>query len=275
MENRILHLTKNDFEGVASAILSKYIYGDNIDIKFFNYNSSSLQYEEDAKQYEYVIAVGLKNSYQLKKYNLELLECKNFEEMYGHYSSLFPEDFKDNENLNIFYENVSAYIDWSWSDKQLYYGKNIDELCKYLGKIEVIEKIAERLSNGNEIVTNIEKEMLVFAKKIMTNSIQNKKYTKTYNKKTDKKIAITYSDAYEIELANHILSQEKDVDAVMIINMNTKIARIKTSKGVNLEKEIIEAGGITNSNGGTIKFGDLFDNNIFSTLLNKIIKQTT
>ena len=242
MENRILHLTKNDFEGVASAILSKYIYGDNIDIKFFNYNSSSLQYEEDAKQYEYVIAVGLKNSYQLKKYNLELLECKNFEEMYGHYSSLFPEDFKDNENLNIFYENVSAYIDWSWSDKQLYYGKNIDELCKYLGKIEVIEKIAERLSNGNEIVTNIEKEMLVFAKKIMTNSIQNKKYTKTYNKKTDKKIAITYSDAYEIELANHILSQEKDVDAVMIINMNTKIARIKTSKGVNLEKEIIEAG---------------------------------
>lgn len=275
MENRILHLTKNDFEGVASAILSKYIYGDNIDIKFFNYNSSSLQYEEDAKQYEYVIAVGLKNSYQLKKYNLELLECKNFEEMYGHYSSLFPEDFKDNENLNIFYENVSAYIDWSWSDKQLYYGKNIDELCKYLGKIEVIEKIAERLSNGNEIVTNIEKEMLVFAKKIMTNSIQNKKYIKTYNKKTDKKIAITYSDAYEIELANHILSQEKDVDAVMIINMNTKIARIKTSKGVNLEKEIIEAGGITNSNGGTIKFGDLFDNNIFSTLLNKIIKQTT
>ena len=30
-------LTKNDFEGIASAILSKYVYGDNIDIKFFNY----------------------------------------------------------------------------------------------------------------------------------------------------------------------------------------------------------------------------------------------
>lgn len=268
MDNRILHLTKNDFEGIASAILSKYIYGDNIDIKFFNYSSSSLQYEEDAKQYEYVIAVGLKNSYQLKKFNIELLECKNFEEMYNHYSTLFPEDFKDNKNLSIFYENAAAYIDWSWSDKQLYYGKNIDELCKYLGKIEIIEKIAERLSTGKDIVTNIEKEMLVFAKKIMTNSIQNKKYTIATGK--NRKFAITYSDAYEIELANHILSQESSIDAVIIINMNTKIARIKTSKGVNLEKQIAEAGGITNSNGGTIKFGELFDQTIFTALLNKI-----
>lgn len=269
MDSTILHLTKNDFEGIASAILSKYIYGDNIDIKFFNYNASSLQYEEDAKQYDYVIAVGLKNSYQLKKYNIELLECKNFEEMYNHYSKLFPEDFKDNKNLNIFYENCAAYIDWSWSDKQLYFGKNIDELCKYLGKIEVIDKIAERLSTGKDIVTNIEKEMLVFAKKIMTNSIQNKKYA-IINRK-DKKFAITYSDAYEIELANHILSQESDMDAVMIINMNTKIMRIKTSKGVDLEKQILEAGGITNSNGGTIKFGDLFDDDIYSALISKIV----
>lgn len=270
MENRILHLTKNDFEGVASAILSKYIYGDNIDIKFFNYNSSSLQYENDAKQYEYVIAVGLKNSYQLKKFNIELLECRNFEEMYNHYSSLFPEDFRDNKNLSVFYENASAYIDWSWSDKQLYYGKNIDELCKYLGKIEVIDKISERLSTGKDIVTNIEKEMLVFAKKIMTNSIQSKNYEILYSKDNKLKFAITYSDSYEIELANHILSQENSIDAVMIINMNTKIVRIKTSKGVNLEKQISEAGGITNSNGGTIKFGSLFDDNIFNVLLNKI-----
>ena len=268
MNNRVLHLTKNDFEGIASAILSKYIYGDNIDIKFFNYSSSSYQYEEDAKQYEYVIAVGLKNSYQLKKFNINLLECKNFEEMHKHYSILFPEDFINNESLKIFYENAAAYIDWSWADKQLYYGKNIDELSKYLGKIEIIDKIAERLSTKENIITNIEKEMLVFAKKIMTNSIQSKKYTIENAK--DKKYAIAYTDAYEIELANHILSQEKDIDAVIIVNMNTKIARIKTAKGVNLEKQIIKAGGITNSNGGTIKFGEFFDKTIYTALLNKI-----
>lgn len=268
MNNRILHLTKNDFEGIASAILSKYIYGDNIDIKFFNYSSSSYQYEEDAKQYEYVIAVGLKNSYQLKKFNIQLLECKNFQEMYQHYNTLFPEDFKNNSSLVTFYENAAAYIDWSWSDKHLYYGKNIDELCKYLGKIEVIDKIAERLSTKEEIVTKIEKEMLVFAKKIMTNTIQNKKYV--VHQDGNRKYAITYSDTYEIELSNHILSQEKSIDAVIVINMNTKIARIKTAKGINLENEIIKAGGITNSNGGTIKFGELFDKEIFTALLNKI-----
>ena len=156
--------------------------------------------------------------------------------MHRHYYTLFPEDFINNESLKIFYENAAAYIDWSWADKQLYYGKNIDELSKYLGKIEIIDKIAERLSTKENIITNIEKEMLVFAKKIMTNSIQSKKYAIENVK--DKKYAIAYTDAYEIELANHILSQEKDIDAVIIVNMNTKIARIKTAKGVNLEKQI-------------------------------------
>lgn len=268
MNNRVLHLTKNDFEGIASAILSKYVYGDNIDIKFYNYSSSSYQYENDAKQYEYVIAVGLKNSYQLKKFDVNMLECKNFEEMHYHYKGLFPEDFENNSSLVSFYDNATAYIDWSWADKHLYYGKNIDELCKYLGKNEVIEKIATRLSTKEEIVTKIEKEMLVFAKKIMTNTVQNKKYA--MHLEGNRKYAITYSDSYEIELANHILSQERGIDAVIVINMNTKIARIKTAKNINLEKQITKAGGITNSNGGTIKFGELFDKTIYTALLNKI-----
>ena len=268
MKNRVLHLTKNDFEGIASAILSKYVYGDNIDIKFFNYSSSSIQYENDAKEYEYVIAVGLKNSYQLKKFNINMLECKNFEEMYRHYKTLFPEDFTNNRSLVTFYDNAAAYIDWSWADKHLYYGKNIDELCKYLGKLEVIDKIATRLATKEEIVTKIEKEMLVFAKKIMTNTVQNKKYV--LHTEGNRKFAITYADSYEIELANHILSQEKNIDAVLVINMSTKIARIKTAKGVNLERQITKAGGITNSNGGTIKFGELFDKTIYTALLNKI-----
>lgn len=264
--NKILLITKNDFEGMASAILLKYIHAENIDIKFYNYKAPVNSYQEDASKYEMVIAVGLKNSHYLRIDSQTLL-CNNFEDLYRLSKGLYPEDF-NNKSLDIFKENVSAYIDWSWAEKKLYFGKNIDELSKHLSKQEMVDKIAERISLEQEIITDIEKEMLIFVKKIMTNVIQNKRYEiQTIN---NKKFAITYGEMYEIELANHILNQEQDIDAVVIFNMTTKIARIKTAKGVNMEKSIEEAGGLTNSNGGTIKFGPVFDKTIFTSILNKL-----
>ena len=264
--NKILLITKNDFEGMASAILLKYIHGNNIDTKFYNYKAPVNSYQEEATKYEMVIAVGLKNS-QYLRVNSQLLICNNFEDLYEQAKGLYPEDF-NNQSLEIFKENVSAYIDWSWAEKQLYFGKNIDELSKHLSKQEMIDKIAERISLEQEIVTDIEKEMLIFVKKIMTNVIQSKRYEiMTVN---NKKFAVTYGEMYEIELANHILNQEKDIDAVVIFNMTTKIARIKTAKGVSMERSIEEAGGLTNSNGGTIKFGPIFDRTVFMSILNKL-----
>ena len=264
--NRVLLITRNDFEGVASAILLKYIHGDNIDIQFYNYKAPVNHNQKDPVQYEMVIAVGLKNASHLN-INSELLICDCFENLYIKCNEMYPEDFK-NSSLDTFKQNVTAYIDWSWAEKKLYFGKNIDELSKYLGKQEIIDIIAERIYLNKEIITETEKEMLVFAKKIMTNNIQNKKYEIITI--DNKKFAVTYGEMYEIELANHILSQEEDIEAVIIFNMITKIARIKTAKGVNMEKSIQEAGGLTNSNGGTIKFGPVFDKTIFMTILNRL-----
>lgn len=264
--NRVLLATKNDFEGMACAILLKYIHECNVDMSFHNYKAPVTEIENTAKQYEVVIAVGLKNANQLK-INSELLICEGFEDLYAQYKELYYEDF-DNPSLDVFKDNVSAYIDWSWAQKRLYFGKNIDELSKYLGKVEMINKIAERISCNEEIITETEKEMLIFAKKIMTNNIQNKRYE--IIKANNKNFAVTYGEMYEIELANHILSQEKDIDAVVIFNMTTKIARIKTARGVSMEKSIADAGGLTNSNGGTIKFGHAFDRTIFMSILNKL-----
>lgn len=262
--NRVLLATKNDFEGIACAILLKYIHGENVDMSFHNYKAPVTEIQNTAKQYEIVIAVGLKNANQIN-INSELLTCNGFEDLYAQYKELYYEDF-NNPSLNVFKDNVSAYIDWSWAQKRLYFGKNIDELSKYLGKVEMINKIAERISCNEDIITETEKEMLIFAKKIMTNNIQNKKYEIIEDE--GKKFAVTYGEIYEIELANHILSQEKDIDAVIVFNMTTKIARIKTAKGVNMERAISNAGGLTNSNGGTIKFGPTFDKRIFMSIIN-------
>lgn len=264
--NRVLLLTKNDFEGMASAILLKYIHDTNIDLSFHNYKASVNEMYDVAKSYEIVIAVGLKNMNQLNV-NSELLICNNFEDLYSKCEDLYYEDF-DNHTLEIFKQNVSAYIDWSWVDRKLYFGKNIDELSKYLGKTETINKISERISYNQELITNTEKELLIFAKKIMTNNIQNKRYDLL--SVNNKNFAVTYAEMYEIELANHILSQEKNIDAVVIFNMTTKIARIKTARGTTMERAIVDAGGLTNSNGGTIRFGPTFDKTIFMSILNKL-----
>ena len=102
----------------------------------------------------------------------------------------------------------------------------------------------------------------------MTNNIQNKRYE--ILNVNNKVFAVTYAEMYEIELANHILSQEKNIDAVVIFNMTTKIARIKTARGISMERAIVDAGGLTNSNGGTIRFGPAFDKTIFMSILNKL-----
>lgn len=264
--NRVLLLTKNDFEGMACAILLKYIHDENIDLSFHNYKASVNEMYDIAKSYEIVIAVGLKNMNQLK-INSEMLTCTNFEDLFTRCKDLYYEDF-NNHSLDIFKENVSAYIDWSWSEKKLYFGKNIDELSKHLGKIDTINKVAERISQNEDLITNTEKELLIFAKKIMTNNIQNKRYE--IINVNNKSFAVTYAEMYEIELANHILSQEKGIDAVVIFNMTTKIARIKTARGVSMERAISEAGGLTNSNGGTIRFGPTFDQTIFMSILNNL-----
>ena len=264
--NRVLLITKNDFEGMACAILLKYIHENNVDLSFHNYKAPVTELHNTAKPYEIVIAVGLKHSNQLN-IDSELLICNSFEDLFSRYKELYYEDF-NNSSLDTFKENISAYIDWSWAEKRLYFGKNIDELSKYLGKVEMINKIAERISHNEEIITEVEKEMLIFAKKIMTNNIQSKRYDIiTVN---NKRFAVTYAEMYEIELANYILSQERDIDAVVIFNMTTKIARIKTARGVSMEQSIADAGGLTNSNGGTIKFGPAFDRTIFMSILNKL-----
>lgn len=265
MAQTTLLMTKNDFEGIASAIITKYVCGADLDIKFYNYKTSKEILDNDSKGYSTIFVTGLKNGDKIDN-NVALI-ANNFESYYVRLAQIFFEDFS-NPSLIEFKKNATAYINWSWFDKKLYYGKNIDELSKYLGKQEVIDKIAERISNLEELVTEEEKNMLVFIKKVMTNNIKNKKYD--IKEIDNKKFAVTYAEVYEIELANYILSQEKDIEAVVIFNMNTKIARIKTAKNIDLSDKILSMGGIVNSNGGTIKFGNTFDNTIFMSIISNL-----
>jgi oligoribonuclease NrnB/cAMP/cGMP phosphodiesterase (DHH superfamily) len=278
--SRIIHLTANDFEGMACAVLSKYIFGDNITIKYIeptpmpsNLNTALDALDTDNTSLLIVTVKGspIVNS----KYNLiQATSHKMFDEFYKKFEFMFPESFKGNSSLITFKENTRAYLDWTWKSKSLYLGKNIDDLSKSYDKEYLVSKIATRISQKQHVVTDAEKEILKFDKHKMTKYIESKKVS--YLTTSNFSYGIIYGDQYNIETANVMLNKHS-IEIAVVINMDTKLAlfRCNTNKlskdRIDKFKKLLEdVGGITQKSGGIIKFDSTFDQTIFTALINKI-----
>jgi hypothetical protein len=277
--SRIIHFTTNDFEGMACAILSKYIFGDNITIKYIepapmpgNFNTALDALDIDIS----LLIVSVKMSPIVNsKYNLiQATSHKMFDEFYRKFESMFPESFKNNSALTTFKENARAYLDWTWKAKSLYLGKNIDDLSKSYDKEYLVSKMATRISQKQHVVTDAEKEILKFDKHKMTKYIESKKVS--YLTTSNYSYGIIYADQHNIEAANVILNKH-NIEIAVVINMDTKLALFKcnanklSKEKIDKFKKLLEdAGGITQKNGGSIKFDGAFDQTIFTALTNKL-----
>lgn len=242
---KTLLIAKNDFEGLASAILLYQLENTELDIKLYKYDEviDILEFNN----YDKVYFVGLKNTHKYIDNNH--ISFKSFKEIMNHISNNNKQLYND-KAVQEFYIHAQSYIDWSWIDKKLYYGKNIDELSKYYNKISLIQTISNRVTRKQELVTDLERELIVFSKKIITDYVNKK----TYNiiKKKDKLIAYAYCESNDIEFANKIMN-ETNADLVILFNIDKGLMRIKTRNPKYIEKNILEKGGRVNSNGGTIK----------------------
>lgn len=273
--NSILLITKNDFLGIASSILLKVLCDNNIDISMIKYDCSPLEieysYVNKNKEYNTVILFGLKNAKEVKFNTKHTYRCNNFNTLYKNF---FKKEYeiksKEYTSLISFIQEISAYLDWTWEEKNMFYGRNLDDLSHYYNKINFIDKIANRIVNGEELVNDIEREILLFLKKKASHYINNKKYT-IINKK-GKNIAITISETNEIQLANKIAEFE-DIDAVYLVNLETGLLRVKTADE-EIKQKIKKKQGKINSNGGTLKINkntikkiqDILYNDIIATL---------
>ena len=191
MNNNLL-LVKNDFEGIASAILLSVLFKHKIDIKFYRYEVEHTELETAG--YDYIYAIGIKNI----------------------------------DKIETSYECLTVFENF----------------------IELVDKII----NDKEIINAIERQMIIFSKKIMTNYIDKKNYYIV--EKDDVKLAYAFSEMNEIELANKIIEKE-DVNAVVLANLNNRIIRIKANKkNKNFTDDILKLNGYANSNGGTLKISD-------------------
>ena len=259
--NNCLIIAKNDMNGFASSILLSLFACNEPVIKFCRYDAEHI----DINGYENIFIVGI-NKLKIKS-NANIITLNNFEEtiMYCRRKTVL---FETNAVLQSFCEHVIAYLNWTWQEKEMYDGKDLDELRKYINKDKLIKIIAERILKEETLMTEIEKENIVFAKKLMTHYIQNKSYNIIEH--NNKKYGCVYATLNEIELANKLINTH-ELDAVIVINLNNNIVRIKTKDEIIREK-IANAGGAINSNGGTIKLNEKeiyhFNTHTFNSIIN-------
>ena len=261
-------VAKNDFEGVASSILLNIILDKDLDIIFCKYNLSIDKIHEfNLNQYDTVIFLDMLNMDKVIS-TANIYCCKTFADIKNIYPQTYKQMLNSYEKLKVFNEEVTAYLDWSWYGKNMFCAKNLDELSKYYNKNKLINKISNRIIYNKDIINSLDKEVLVFSKKLISYYINNKNYfIKT---KGDKKIAFVIAENNEIELANKIIEKEK-VDAVYLANLNNGMIRIKTHNDT-IKKNIALMNGRVNSNGGTIQIKDSTMKQINKLLFNDIIE---
>lgn len=269
--NSTLLIAKNDFSGIASAILLKVVLNKDLDISLYKYDCYMTEIQSDLraskKRYDTIIFFGLKNMNVPVFTDANLHYCHTFEDVKNVYPIAYNEMANKYPNLKVFYEEITAYLDWSWKDKDMYYGRNLDDLSHYHNKSSFIDKIVDRIFNNKELVDNVDREILLFLKKNTSYYINNKKYS--IIKKDGKNIAITISETNEIELANKIIEFE-NVDAVYLINLEKGLLRVKTDNE-DIKRKILKKRGRINSNGGTLKINKHTIKKINDLLYNDII----
>lgn len=250
---RTLLIAKNDFEGIASLIVLNTIFKSQsgLDMTLCKYETNLDTI--DTSNYSIIFAVGMKDIEKLKGTGKAIFAFNSFDEVYHLAKNTYTDTFNNYSQLEVFCTHAKAYLDWSWQNTELYYGKNIDELSKYYNKIDLINTITDRIINGEEIITAIEKQIIVFSKKIISNYIEKNNYQIINH--DGKKFACSYCESNEIELANKILKMT-DVDAVILVNLNINLIRIKTREKNQFKDIIIKLNGHANNNGGTLKISD-------------------
>ena len=269
-KNNLL-LVKSNFEGLATAILLNVILEKDLDIRFYKYDTVITKQDLD-DDYKKTFISDLRLVSDIKDNSITQTFGLNGMNIY--ISLIYTEQvMKYEKELTTFMQHCLAYIDWSWQKKELYYGKNIDELSKHFSKQYLIDLITNRILEHENIIKDSDIQLIIFSKKLITHYINDKQYYIIENNNI--KIAYTFCDIYEIELANKILNNEPDIDIVILANLNTKIIRIKSRDKDAFKDEILNMNGYINNNGGTIKISDEIINQINDLIFNNIINKLT
>ena len=203
-----------------------------------------------------------------------------------HKTHLFAKDYKNvyidinNCGTSLFYnylkniydigkDSVAKYVEhvlnldlWLWIEKNDIMAKNLDMLISIYGKEEFVKEMTKRLKRNDIFkLSSFEKKYLNLKQSIIDEYIL-KKEEELIKIKYEKYLAgLVFASRYKSELGNTLCTRHKELDFVIIINMEGGISLRAIKDGVDLSiiASKINGGGHKLASGAPIpdvkKFG--------------------
>lgn len=203
-----------------------------------------------------------------------------------HKTHLFAKDYKNvyidinNCGTSLFYnylkniydigkDSVAKYVEhvlnldlWLWIEKNDIMAKNLDMLISIYGKEEFVKEMTKRLKRNDIFkLSSFEKKYLNLKQSIIDEYILKKEEELIKIKYENYLAGLVFASRYKSELGNTLCTRHKELDFVIIINMEGGISlrAIKDSVDLSIIASKINGGGHKLASGAPIpdikKFG--------------------
>lgn len=280
-------ITHTDLDGVGCAILAKYVYGDNVDINFADYDEvNNIMEELDETKYESVFMTDLscdldyiskldklidhhKTALHLNKYDNCKVEVERSNGVLTCGTSMFA-DYLEVENNLIFDIDMCWFIDlvqnydtWAWKKKGMAEANDLNTLFHAMGR----DKFIEHVLNCEEIFDETANAIIECANNNQNNYIEEKLKQVYTVEIGGNKCGFVFAERYFSALGDVMISSGYDV-AVMIDMSNNKISfRSNDKVDVSEIAKKFNGGGHKNASGVRL---DLLEN-VKDVIINRII----
>lgn len=267
MLDKVKLFTHTDLDGVGCAILGKYMFKDDIDIEYCDYDNVNVKINtflesEDYKKYIQIFITDISvNEEVASKLNsihekVKLLDHHKTALWLNKYDWALVEEIDDELNLktsgtymfykyickevtdfgimNTFANLVRRYDTWEWKEENDIVPKRLNDLYYIYGRNEFLNKVIKYLNDKTDYLMNEQDNLLLRLKQSEIDDYLDKK-----NKSIIRTNILGYSagvifaERFHSEIGNRLCEMNSDLDFVVIINVDYSIS-YRTIKDIDL-----------------------------------------
>jgi len=262
-------ITHTDLDGVGCAILAKYVYGDNVDITFADYDEvNNIMEELDYTKYESVFMTDLscdldyiskldklidhhKTALHLNKYDNCKVEVERSNGVLTCGTSMFADylEVKHNFIFDIhmcwFIDLVQNYDTWAWKEKGIQEANDLNTLFHAMSR----DKFIEHILNSEYIFDNTANMIIECEYNNQDNYIEEKLKQVYTVEIGGNKCGLVFAEQYFSALGDVMIDNGYDVAIMIDISDGTISFRSNDKVDVSDIAKKFNGGGHKNASG--------------------------
>jgi len=254
----ILHITHNDLDGAGCAILMKKVFGENLEYFSMNYDEIDDFILKNFMNYEKIYITDLSPSLDvykevLKRKEIILIDHHKTSESFKIFDNVYHENDKCgtmltfeylektiNADLSKYYDFVKLVNDydlWILKDKR---SLELNKLFYLYGFENFVNRFIKNYTidfdEKEQFVLEIENER---QKKYLESTADT---VKIFKDRDNRQFGVVFAEQYNSELGHNLIS-EKNLDYVIIINIQKKKISLRSKIDVDVSKIAVANGG--------------------------------